>query len=308
MNEYTFKSTNGINSIHCCEWVPEGKPVAILQLVHGMAEHITRYGAFAEYLAKNGILVAGHDHIGHGESCDPKDWGYFGPKDGWLTMINDVEEHRKLIDEKYPGIPHFILGHSMGSFVVRSYLAKYGRDINGAIVMGTANKNGAVGAGKTLVSMIRKFKGDRHLSKLVTNMAFGSYLKRIPDAKSAYDWLSRDPEIVKKYDEDPGCGFTFTAAGYADLFGFLGYMDSEECYKDTNVNIPILVVAGEEDPVGAYGVGPKEYYEKLKSLGCEKASLKLYPGMRHEILNEIGKEEVYEDMKNFVLGNLPKAE
>ncbi len=308
MNEYTFLSTNEKDTIHCCEWVPEGKPVAILQLIHGMAEHITRYADFAEYLNKFGILVAGHDHIGHGESSDPSDWGYFGPKSGWITMLYDVEEHRKLLDQKYPDIPHFILGHSMGSFIARIYLAEFGRDIDGAIIMGTANKNGAVGVGSAMVKTIRKMKGDRYISPMITSLAFGSYLKRIPDHTSPYDWLSRDKKIVEAYDADPACGFTFTIAGYDDLFSFLRYMDSSNCYKKTVTDIPVYVVAGEEDPVGAYGVGPKEYAKKLKELGNERVSLKLYPGMRHEILNEIGKEEVYDDMKDFILSNIPSKE
>ena len=304
MNEYTFKSVNEKDTIQCYEWAPEGQPKAILQIVHGMAEHATRYADFAEYLAKNGILVAAHDHIGHGRSSVPENWGYFGAKEGWITMIYDVEEHRKLIDSKYPGIPHFVLGHSMGSFVTRIYLSEFGRDISGAIIMGTAAKNAAARMGASMVQMIRKVKGDKYLSPMITSLVFGGYLDRIPDHKSAYDWLTRDEEVVRKYDEDPACGFTFTAAGYADLFSLLRYMDSNACYEKTVTSIPVFVVGGEEDPVGAYGAGPKSYYEKLRSLGCEKASLKIYPGMRNEILNEIGKEEVYEDMKNFILENI----
>ena len=303
MTEYTFLSANGDNKIHCCEWAPEGEPVAILQIVHGMAEHIERYADFAEFMAKNGVLVAGNDHIGHGKSSDSNDWGYLGPKNLWEDVVEDVEILRKMLDKKYPGVPHFILGHSMGSFITRLFLAKYGKGLKGAVVMGTAGENKAAGAGSALISMIIRFKGERHISKIVTNMAFGSYLERIPNARTPYDWLSRDEAVVDKYMADPACGFLFTAAGYADLFQFLKSMVKEECYSHTVKDIPIFVVAGEEDPVGAYGKGPKEYYDRLKEHGCD-ASIKLYPGMRHEILNEIGKEEVYDDMKNFVLGNI----
>ncbi len=303
MTEYTFPSVNRDNTIHCYEWDPEVKPVAILQIVHGMAEHVGRYADFAEFMAKNGVVVAGNDHIGHGKSSDSNDWGYLGPKNLWEDVVEDVEKYRKILDEKYPGVPHFILGHSMGSFITRIFLARYGKGLSGAVVMGTAGENKAAGAGSALVSMIIWFKGERHISNLVTKMAFGKYLDRIPNAKTPYDWLSRDEEVVQKYMDDPACGFLFTAAGYADLFQFIKNMTTEVVYTHTIKDIPIFVVAGEEDPVGAYGAGPKEYYNKLIGHGCN-ASIKLYPGMRHEILNEIGKEEVYEDMKNFVLGNL----
>lgn len=301
MEEYTFLSSDGISCINCCEWAPEGEPKAILQIAHGMAEYMTRYAAFAEFLNKNGILVAGNDHIGHGKSAKPEDWGFFGVENGWLHIVDDIEKYRQLLDEKYPGVPHYLMGHSMGSFVARTYLSKYGENVDGAVIMGTAGTNPAVGAGKKMVSLLRKLKGDRYRSKLITAMAFGSYNKRIPGAKTANDWLTRDEDIVRAYCGDPACGFVFTLAGYADLFNFLGYINSDECYAGIPKNIPFLVVAGGEDPVGEYGKGPKEFADKMTSAGAD-VKLKLYDGMRHEILNEFGKEEVMEDIKNFILG------
>ena len=302
MEEYYFKSSNGVNDIYVREWAPSEKPAAVLQIAHGMAEHIKRYEKFAEYLNGFGILVVGNDHIGHGKSSKPEDYGFMGAENGWLNIVDDVEKLRQLIDEKYPDIPHFLLGHSMGSFVARTYISKYGKNIDGAIVMGTAGTNPAVNAGLGVVSLLRKIKGDRHISKLVTGMAFGSYNKQISDAKTPYDWLTRDRDVVDTYLADPACGFTFTLAGYADLFNLIKYINSDDCYNNIPEDKKYFVVAGFDDPVGAYGKGPQEFAGKLKDHGCDNVDLKLYKGMRHEILNEFGKEEVMEDIKGFILG------
>ncbi len=304
MTEYTFPSVNERDTIHCCEWAPEGSPKAVLLVVHDMSEHMGRYEDLAAYMAENGILVVGHDQIGHGKSSAPEDRGYFGPKNGWLDMIYDVEEHRKLIAARHPGVPVFVLGNSMGSYIARIYLSEFGDDICGAVIMGTAGSRKSVKKDASTIEMARKFRGDRFLSPMAAKLVFGHCLDRIPDHKTVYDWLTRDDEEVRKYIDDPACGFTFTTAGFADLFRFLMYMDSDRCYGDTVTDIPVLVISGEDDPMGSFGAGPKEYYEKLVSLGCRRASLKLYPGMRHDILHELGKEEVYADIRDFVLGDL----
>ena len=266
-----------------------------------MSEYIERYDAFAKFLNDNGIAVVGHDHVGHGRSADPADYGYFGEKDGWLTFAADVEKMFELTKAEYPDVPYFLMGHSMGSFVARTWFGKHCKDIDGVIFMGTAGANPALGAGKALLGIIRAAKGSRHLSKMITAIAFGSYNKHIPDAKSDYDWLTRDTEIVKKYLDDPACGFMFTTAGYGDLFNLLTYINSEQWYKDIPKDIPVLVISGGEDPVGEYGRGPSEVAGKLEEAGCGDVSLLIYEGMRHEVLNEIGKETVMEDIKKFIL-------
>ena len=302
MTEKTFLSKDGKSTIHYYVWEPVGEPAAILQITHGMAEHMDRYAPFAEYLNGYGILVCGHDHIGHGRSADPEDWGYFGEHDGWKIFVQDVEQLHQIMKVQYMDTPYFIMGHSMGSFVARAWLAMYGTGVDGAIIMGTAGANPALGVAKTLVKSIRKSKGSRHISGLITKLAFGSYNKRIKPNRTPYDWLTRDGEIVDKYIADPACGFTFTTAGYADLFNLIGYISSENWYKLIPKSLPILFVAGAEDPVGAYGAGPAEVAEGLETAGCTDVSLILYEGMRHEILNEFGKEAVYEDLRRFILG------
>ena len=302
MTEKTFLSKDGKSTIHYYVWEPEGEPVAILQITHGMAEHMLRYEPFALYLNSFGILVCGHDHIGHGKSADQEDWGYFGEQDGWKIFVQDVEQLHQIMKVQYLDTPYFIMGHSMGSFVARAWLAMYGKGVDGAIIMGTAGANPALGAARFLVKTIRRSKGSRHISGMLTKLAFGSYNKRIDPQRTAYDWLTRDNAIVDKYVADPACGFTFTAAGYADLFNLIGYISTESWYKLVPKNLPILFVAGAEDPVGAYGAGPAEVAEGLENAGCKDVSLILYEGMRHEILNELGKEAVYEDLRRFILG------
>ena len=302
MTEKTFLSKDGKSTIHYYIWEPEVEPVAILQLVHGMAEHVTRYEPLARYLNSYGVLVCGHDHIGHGNSAKPEDWGYMGEENGWKIMVQDVEQLHGIMKVQYMDTPYFILGHSMGSFITRAWLAMYGNGVDGAIIMGTAGTNPALGAAKFLCKTIRKSKGSRHLSKLITNAAFGSYNKRIKPQRTPYDWLTRDESIVDRYIEDPACGFTFTVAGYADLFNVIGYVSDDKWYRHVPKELPMLLVAGREDPVGAYGAGPAEVAEKLQDAGCSDVSLILYDDMRHEILNEFGKETVMEDIRRFVLG------
>ena len=302
MTEKTFLSKDGKSTVHYYVWEPEGDPVAILQITHGMAEHLLRYEGFAEYLNGFGILVCGNDHIGHGRSSAPEDWGYFGENEGWKIFVQDVEQLHEIMKVQYMDIPYFLMGHSMGSFVARAWLAMYGNGVDGAVIMGTAGTNPALGIAKFLVKTIRKFKGSRHISKLLTVLAFGGFNKRIKPGRTDFDWLTRDNAIVDKYIDDPACGFTFTTAGYADLFGLIGYISSDNCYKLIPKPLPILLVAGAEDPVGSYGDGPAEVAEKLETAGCTDVSLILYEGMRHEILNEIGKETVMDDIRRFILG------
>jgi len=302
MVENTFKSTNGKTTVHWYKWDVEN-PVAVLQIVHGMSEYIERYDEFAKYLNSFGIVVVGNDHIGHGKSIEStKDYGYFGEKDGWKIFVSDTEELRKIVKEEYKDIPYYIMGHSMGSFVTRAWLKMYGKGIDGAVIMGTAGTNPVLGLGKGLAKIVKTFKGGRHRSKLITMMAFGSYNNHIPNAKTYNDWLTRDQKVVDAYVADKACGFVFSTAGYIDLFSLLQYIQGEQWCKSVPKDLPMLLVAGDDDPVGAYGKGPAEVAEGLQNAGCEDVSLILYEGMRHEILNEFGKETVMNDVKMFILG------
>ena len=303
-----MKSSDRVTDLYVATWTPEtakmpgGKPVCIVQLVHGMSEYVDRYADFAEYLNRSGILVTGEDHIGHGHSAKPEDYGYFAHENGWKRLVDDIELLHRQTAAAWPDVPYVVMGHSMGSFLTRAYLAMYGKDIDGAVIMGTAGTNKAMGAGVALTKCLRFFKGERARSPLVTAMAFGSYCSRIPNKKTPNDWLSRDEELVAAYVADPMCGFTFTLGGYLDLFGVLGYVNDPKWYGMVKKDLPMLVTAGKEDPVGAYGAGPEEVYNKLLAAGCSAVSLTLYEDMRHEILNEIGKDIVMADVRDFILG------
>ncbi len=309
MREFKLPSTDGRSELTWYLWEPSQTPKAILQIVHGMTEYVLRYDAFAEYLTQNGVLVVGDDHIGHGHSVSKtEDLGWFGESDGWKHMVDDEEKLRQTVSGMYPGIPYVMLGHSMGSFIARAYLAQYGDRLDAAIIMGTAGTNPAAGAGMTLVKLLRGIFGARHRSKFITNMAFGSYNKRIPGAKYPHAWLTRDESIVAPYEKDPFCTFTFTTAGYQDLFNLISYISGDDWYGKVPADLPILVTAGMEDPVGAYGAGPAEVLEKLEKSGHSEVSGRFYEEMRHEILNEIGKDVVWADMRDFILDAAADAE
>ncbi len=300
--EGSFTGSDGFTPISYTLWAPEGRVSAVLQIIHGMSEYIDRYEDFALYLNSCGIAVAGDDHMGHGRTAKTEDdKGWFGEKDGMEHLTADEELMHHLLKEKYPGLPVHVLGHSMGSFIIRSWMACHGKNSGKFIIMGTSGSNPALGAGMALISVLRFFCGSRMRSRLVSAIAFGSYNKRVDEPRTVYDWLSRDTALVDAYVADPDCGFLFTLAGYADMFRLLDFVNDNAWYSMVPKNHPILVVSGREDPVGAYGQGPEEVCRGLRSAGCSSVELKLFEDMRHEILNELGKEEVYAYIRDFLI-------
>ena len=296
-----FKSSDGKNDVFYCVWEPDGEIRFTVQLIHGMTEFIDRYETLAEYLCSQGAAVIGHDHIGHGHSAKPEDYGYFGAKDGHVHLVDDVGILHGIIAAEYPGLPHFIMGHSMGSFVLRSFLSRYGgKDLSGAVIEGTSGKNPATGIGIAFCGLIAKLCGPKRRSDLINDLAFGSYNRRIKDPKSKKDWVCSDAELMARYTSDPMCGFTFTVSAYRDMFRLLRYISSEDAYRAYPAGLPTLFISGAEDPVGAYGKGPTEVVRKLREHGAKDVSLILYENMRHEVHNEIGKEKVYEDIWSFI--------
>ncbi|MBO5518019.1 MAG: alpha/beta fold hydrolase [Firmicutes bacterium] len=308
MENYSFKSSDKTSTIQYYIWRPTDeahreKPVAILHIIHGMSEYVGRYGAFASWLAEQGILVVGDDHIGHGTSADPADYGYFGHTDGWKHLVDDEEKLRNIMRRDYPNTPYVILGHSMGSFILRAWLAMYAKaaDVDGVIIMGTCGSNKALGAGAALTTLLMGIKGEKKTSNLITGLAMGPYAKPFAAEKSAVAWLSRDKDLVHAYEKDPMCGFPFKLGGYMDLFALIRYITADSWYEKVPKNLTMLITSGSNDPVGDMGKGPAETYDKLQAAGCKDVNLLLYEDMRHEILNEIGKEKVWEDMRDFVL-------
>ncbi|MBQ1476763.1 MAG: alpha/beta fold hydrolase [Erysipelotrichaceae bacterium] len=301
IEEFHYRSSSDICDIYAIRYIPEGQIRAILQISHGMQEYIGRYDGFMRYLADHGILVTGNDHLGHGYSIKDKSYyGYFAPKDGDVYVLKDIHELTRLTKEKYPNIPYFLLGHSMGSFFARRYLFTYGGELSGAIIMGTGHQGkGLVSMGKMMAKILAKQKGDFYRSKTLTATAFGSYNKRF-EGRTSVDWLTKDTAIVDKYLNDERDNYLFTCNGFVGMFSCI-----ETLYSKSNLNrmpkdLPVLFVSGEEDPVGDYGKGVQKAAETFRDAGMKDVEVKLYPGDRHEILNELDKEKVYQDLENWI--------
>ncbi|MBQ7858693.1 MAG: alpha/beta fold hydrolase [Faecalibacterium sp.] len=276
---------------------PDVAPCAILQISHGMAEYILRYRNFAEYLVKHGYVICGNDHLGHGATSGSEyPDGFFSPKNGRYHLLKDLHTMNQVVRSRYPGLPLVLFGHSMGSFYARWFAEKYPNDLDAVVYCGTSGKNPAAPAAVLLTKVIQAFYGPMHRSKLCYQAAFGAYLKKIPNPTSQNDWLSVNAQNVADYDNDPKCGFMFTVSAFGELTSILSHVNSDQWYKAVPKQLPVLVTAGMEDPVGNYGQGPTEVAELLRQNGVEQVQLKLYDGMRHEILNEEDCAVVYADI------------
>ncbi|MCF0141359.1 MAG: alpha/beta hydrolase [Mogibacterium sp.] len=299
--EFTYPSCDGMTTIHGIKWEPEGEPKAVLQIVHGMTEYLDRYDHFASFLTEHGYVVAGEDHLGHGKSVVNDSYhGYFGEGANNL-VIQDIHQLRLKLNEEYPSIPYIIMGHSMGSFLTRQYITEnqsdYAEGIAGVIIMGTGWQPGiALTLGKGVSSILGAIKGQRANSKLIEIMAFGSYLKRIENPESISDWLTKDREVVKKYRKDPYCRFHFTTNGFYGLFSAIKESQDIKRIESLPNGLPLLFVSGTEDPVGNYGEGVRKAFMKYSEHSYCQVDIKLYEGDRHEILNELDKDEVFADI------------
>nr|WP_300836779.1 alpha/beta hydrolase [uncultured Acetatifactor sp.] len=302
--EFYFDSRDGESKIHAVRYRPEdpGKIRCVLQVVHGMAEYAERYEEFAAFLVERGFVVTGDDHLGHGKSVGDKGkQGYFCEQDPATVLVRDEHRLKKMTEEAFPHVPYVIMGHSMGSFITRNYICRYGSGIAAAIIMGTGMQPKAVlGMAKILVRLQKLFCGSKHVSRLIDKMAFGGYNKEIPNPRTAFDWLSRDEERVDRYLADPDCGFPFTVNGFGALFTLVSRLYSPENLKAIPKKLPVLMISGDADPVGDYGKGVRKAYDSLKTAGLEDISLKLYQGGRHELLNESNRTQVMEDVYAWV--------
>lgn len=300
--EFYFDSNDGLTKIRALKFIPDGEVKAILQISHGMVEFIDRYEGFANYLCEKGFLVVGNDHLGHGGSVNSKeDWGYFAKKDGYRIVLDDILKLLKIVKKDYPNRKYYLLGHSMGSFLARLFLIEYGNELDGAIIMGTGQQSkGTLVAGKALTKLISLFKGEKYRSSFINNMALGSYNKKFEPSKTHCDWLTKDEKIVNWYYNEPRCQFVFTLNGYYNLFSMIEQIIDEKNLEKMPKDLPVLIVSGEDDPVGNFGKDPKVVYEAFKSIGMKNIDLKLYPNDRHEILNETDKALVYEDIYNWL--------
>lgn len=303
--EFYYPSSDGIHRCYAREWLPEGPPRAVVQLVHGVAEYVGRYDSFASWLAGRGFLVAGEDHLGHGRTEEEGNYGYFGPKNGWSLVTRDIRRLRELEGERYPEVPYFLLGHSMGSFLTRTYLINYPGTVTGAILSGTGQEGAAtVAMGKLLCNILCRTKGPEYHSDLVHNMALGAYNKQFAPNRTSADWISQDEQVVDKYLQDPLCTFQPTVGMYRDMMGGLQYIADPKNLKKMYKTTPIYFFSGDQDPVGQNGKGVREVAGFFRTAGCTDVTVKLYPGGRHEMLNERNKQEVYQDVLSWLEAKL----
>lgn len=301
--EFTFDSRDGKTKLYACAFYPEQEPICILQIVHGMKDRMARYEDFARFLTERGVLVVGNDHLGHGKTVKEGDiYGYFCENDPSTVLVRDVHRLKKIMEEKYPTIPYIIYGHSMGSFIVRNYMARYGTGVEGTILAGTGTPTKAeLIFGKCLTGVIGKVKGTKYVSKLVDNISTKNYMSGIENAKTEHDWLSKNEETIAAFAADPLCsGYTFTVNGYDTLFELALRMQKKENLLKIPKKLPILIVSGTEDPVGNKGLAPKKLYDDYLNLDLTKTALKLYSGVRHEVLREKNKDTVYTDIYNWI--------
>ena len=295
--EIYFTSTDGKNNIHAELFIPSDNTIrGVVQIAHGMMDYIGRYKLVAEALCAEGYVLAGNDHLGHGDSVkSAEDYGFFASQGGYKFVIDDVKKMNDLLHKEFPSVPVVLLGHSMGSFISRLYAVKYPDSIRGLIIHGTAGPNPATGAGTLLVKLLRAIKGERHRSRFVCSMADGGYNKGFDPSEGDGAWLTRDPKMVADRIGNPKNDFIFTLAGYEDLFTMLGQCNDQSWFREFPKGLPTLVVSGEEDPVGDFGKGVRYVYDNLKKNGAD-VQLKLYPGARHELFNETNRDEVFSDL------------
>ena len=300
--EFCYKSRDGITNIHAIEWLPDGEVKGVLQICHGMVEYIDRYDEFAAYMTERGFCVVGHDHLGHGKSIQSEDdFGYFPHKNGNKYVIGDIHRLREGTRERYPDVPYFMLGHSMGSFLLRQYLMKYGSGLSGAVIMGTGYQPLSVlVAGQILCRLIAIPKGWKYRSELVNNMSFGAFNKKFEPSETPKDWVCSDKEKLTEYINDPLCSFVFTIGGYYQMFEGMKKLARKSAVKKIPKDLPILFVSGKDDPVGNFGRSVNRVYRDYKACGIKDVSIKLYVGDRHEILNETDRKQVYKDLYRWI--------
>ena len=299
---FTFLSKDGKTNIHAVKWIPDsGEYKAILQITHGMIEYIERYEPFAKFMTENGYMVVGHDHLGHGESVNTnEDLGFFADVDSPSDyLIEDMHKLRTTIQKENPDVPYFMFGHSMGSYMLRKYLSVYNDNLRGAIICGTGfSPEKVTKMGIMATKLMKVFKGSHGRSKMLRDLTYDKYYKKFDmfgkDASNS--WLTRDEEIVKKYYSDPKCTYMFTVNGYVGLTEAVLYSCKQENVDKIPNKLPIFIVSGSDDPVGGCSEGVMKVVNMFKESGKVDLTYKLYDGFRHEILNEIGKEQVYSDL------------
>ena len=278
-NDFYYPSKDGVHRIHAVSWIPDGPVHGVLQIAHGMVEFIMRYDRFASFMAEHGYAVFGNDHLGHGLSVNSEEeLGYFHFPNGHYYAVNDMHRLYKIAHSQYPDLPYFLLGHSMGSFFAREYIEVFGKELAGAIIMGTASQPASViQAGKNMCQALAMRKGWTHRSLRLAAMVLGSNNSRFEPARTRNDWLTKDEAIVDAYNENPLNNFKFTIEGYQTLFTSMGYAQNNKYINEIPKTLPLFFVSGAEDPVGNYGAGVAQACALYQKAGIYDITLKLLP-------------------------------
>ena len=293
--------SKGAGKIHACKWTPEGEPKAIVQILHGIAEFVERYDHFADFLTANGILVVAEDHMGHGQSINGDGIrGYF--HGGWFAAVEDSAQLMKDTMAQYPGVPYILFGHSMGSFMARTILCKYPEaGLRGAVICGTGWQPAFALPGVIrVIEGICKMTGETKPNEKLQNMVFGSYNKKVEHPRTPFDWLTRDAKIVDAYIAHPLCGFTASCGLLRDMMKGILFVEQTGNLAAMRKDLPVFFIAGKEDPVGPYGKGVQTCASAFEKAGMQDVKVRIYPLCRHEILNEINKEDVYKDVLHWI--------
>ncbi len=306
MQDIYYPSKDGKNTVHACLWLPQGKAKAVVQLIHGMCEYAERYAPFAQFLNEHGYIVCADDHLGHGKTAKTEeDLGYFNDQRDYNIVVEDIHELKLTVQKQTGELPWLVLGHSMGSFFCRKYISVYGNEFVGAVIMGTGFKSSiTLNTALSAVKASARSHGWRYRSNTIKKLAFGSYNKKFRPARTGNDWLSKNPQNVDAYENDPLCGFDFTNNGYFILFSIIKQACSKQVVNAVPKNLPVYFVAGALDPVGDYGKGVIRAVNKFHKAGVKSVSLTLYEDSRHEILNDDCKQQVQNDLLAFFEGIL----
>lgn len=301
----TVPSVDKKHTLKGVVYVPQGEPKGFFHVVHGMAEHIRRYDRFMRHMAENGYICFGYDHLGHGRTAESADeWGYIAADGGWELLLQDVGNFADAVKQDYgekgETLPYILMGHSMGSFIVRLATEKYVKP-DKLIIMGTGGNNPAAGIGLNVIAAVQKKHGPRHVSPMVDKLCFGSFNKRFGGgtAEDPSPWLTADRKERQKYYDDAMCGFPFTVSAMRDLVQLMKQANRKEWFTSLPQGMPVLLVSGAEDPVGNYAKGVRQVYTRLQQAGVP-VRIHLYPGGRHEILNDVTYEQVVEDIEKFI--------
>ncbi len=296
------QSSDNIHTLKGVIYIPEGEIKGIFHIVHGMCEHIKRYSHIFAAAAENGFIACGYDNLGHGETArDDQELGFIAHRDGWKYLVKDVIVFEEAIKKLYPNNPIYLMGHSMGSFISRIAVEEYGENIDKFIICGTGGPNPASPFGLFAIDVMNIFYSEKHRSNFINNLAFGAYNKRF-SGESEYEWVTSDRNVIKKYSEDKFCTYKFTISAMHDLIKLNSLANRKAWFNTVRKDLPIFIISGTLDPVGNYGKGVRVVFNKLKAAGVKDVSFKLYENNRHEIHNDISKDEVIRDIIEFLKG------